>query len=97
MDENPAGCQRWIVRRKQQQQQQQIKLNNNNNKNEKFKDYCEADNNVHCIYFSEQFFGWPYQPPQITDVTVADYILHSTPFSTFLTSLPPFIMLGYPA
>ena len=56
VNEDPTGCQRWILRKKKTI----TKI-----KKEKFKDYCEADNNVHCFHFSEQLFGWPYQPLQI--------------------------------
>ena len=26
------------------------------------KEYCKADNNLQCIAFLEQYFGWEYHP-----------------------------------
>ena len=31
-------------------------------KKDKSKEYCKADNNVQCIAFLEQYFGWEYHP-----------------------------------
>ena len=31
-------------------------------KNEKRKDYCKADSEQRVLFFSQQYFGWPYQP-----------------------------------
>ena len=68
------------------------------NKKEKFKDYCEAENNVYCILFSKQLFGWPYQPPQVYRCYCSGlHFPFHPPFDLSYRTPQPFIMLGYPA
>ena len=96
MDEGPAGCQRRILTKKkvkqqqQQQQQQQTKTRSSKTTAKLI--------TVYCILFSKQFFGWPYQPPQVYRCYCSGlHFPFHPPFDLSYRTPQPFIMLEYPA
>ena len=78
------------VKQQQQQQQQKTKTRSSKTTAKLIK--------VYCILFSKQFFGWPYQPPQVYRCYCSGlHFPFHPPFDLSYRTPQPFIMLGYPA
>ena len=91
MDEDPAGCQSWILRKKNKQKQNNNNNNNNNKKTKTRSSKTTARLITMCIVFNiflNNFSAGHTSLLRSTDVTVAHYTFHSNPFSAFRTALP---------
>ena len=88
MDEGPAGCQRRILTKKKVKQQQQQQQQQQQTKTRSSKTTAKLITMCIVFYFLNNFSAGHTSLLRSTDVTVADYTFHFTPFSTFRTALP---------